>query len=424
MRQNPELVPLGVCITSSYHDGNLTSYSEIPTSTHGQYLWNRGYSSVNTPGFHNLRRLKRPLPFNSHSVTGMMNEQGGWSSHSSHWGYNERGIRVQLDSDSSSVSKIAVYASGINADYYPLAGARSQAENRLREMVGGLTANMAQAFAERQQTARLIENSVNRVLRVGRALRHGNLKQVRSCLGLLPTAPVYNRFGRKIRDGVPNSDVGSLFLEYKYGWSPLMQDVYGSIDLLTKKITANEGLSVRTAGKAYETTGRDDSLLPRWSAVKSTVARLGFNIHCQSELVALAGQTGISNPALLGWELVPFSFVVDWFLPVGNFLEGLSAYDGFNLSNGWMSERTTFTYLGGYGSSTWNGNYFHLMTSGVRKARGFSYYRTTIASPPLEVPSLRSPLNLKNSADRVATSLSLLTSLAKGSPAKPRLRGF
>lgn len=39
---------------------------------------------------------------------------------------------------------------------------------------------------------------------------------------------------------------------------------------------------------------------------------------------------GLLNPALLWWELLPYSFVVDWFLPVGDVLTSLTAGIGMD----------------------------------------------------------------------------------------------
>jgi hypothetical protein len=49
---------------------------------------------------------------------------------------------------------------------------------------------------------------------------------------------------------------------------------------------------------------------------------------------------GLTNPALVGWELVPFSFVVDWFTPIGSWLESLTAFEGYNV----VAKSLSYTY--------------------------------------------------------------------------------
>lgn len=59
-----------------------------------------------------------------------------------------------------------------------------------------------------------------------------------------------------------------------------------------------------------------------------------------------------ADPISTGWELVPFSFVVDWFADLGRWLRDMNRlsaarYSGFSLENGiWVSKRDTqVTYL-------------------------------------------------------------------------------
>lgn len=37
----------------------------------------------------------------------------------------------------------------------------------------------------------------------------------------------------------------------------------------------------------------------------------------------LPAKVGLTNPLSVAWELIPFSFVVDWFLPIGKYLDAL-----------------------------------------------------------------------------------------------------
>ena len=52
-----------------------------------------------------------------------------------------------------------------------------------------------------------------------------------------------------------------------------------------------------------------------------------------SELRSLT-QIGLTDPLQVAWALVPFSFVIDWFLPIGSMLEGLGATKGLDFVSG------------------------------------------------------------------------------------------
>jgi len=59
---------------------------------------------------------------------------------------------------------------------------------------------------------------------------------------------------------------------------------------------------------------------------------------------------GLINPAEVAWELTPWSFVVDWFIPVGNFLEALTARAGVTFIDGCSAYKVVsdrhMTYMG------------------------------------------------------------------------------
>ena len=54
-----------------------------------------------------------------------------------------------------------------------------------------------------------------------------------------------------------------------------------------------------------------------------------MSVHNQNLL--LANRLGIINPQTWLWDNVPWSFVVDWWLPVGSFLSNLTALVGLTL---------------------------------------------------------------------------------------------
>jgi len=74
----------------------------------------------------------------------------------------------------------------------------------------------------------------------------------------------------------------------------------------------------------------------------------------------LLSQLGLVNPASLAWELVPFSFVVDWFANVGDFLASFTDTVGCTLSNTAVTttrENGQMTQFNGYYGTTWKASY-------------------------------------------------------------------
>jgi hypothetical protein len=73
--------------------------------------------------------------------------------------------------------------------------------------------------------------------------------------------------------------------------------------------------------------GGFDACMCRAKVTRSVFARIDA-IPNNAATIALSS-AGVTNPLLVAWELVPFSFVVDWFLPVGNYVEQLDAMLGY-----------------------------------------------------------------------------------------------
>lgn len=118
------------------------------------------------------------------------------------------------------------------------------------------------------------------------------------------------------------------------------------------------------------------------------------------ELFALAS-LGLLNPASLAWELVPLSFVVDWIVPVGPFLEAMTAGVGIELSHAYRKEYTksNFTMFWTYTPYGVSG------TPDGQHVKNFASMRFDVGATVLiPLPWIRSGFNFTN----LLTSLALI----------------
>jgi hypothetical protein len=111
----------------------------------------------------------------------------------------------------------------------------------------------------------------------------------------------------------------------------------------------------------------------------------------------LANQLGFLNPALVAWELVPFSFVVDWFVNVGAVISSMTDFMGCTLKDPYHTDchkvgytYSVFTKVGG-GYASVNG-----LCSYVDRNSGL--IQPVLVAKPVKVQSL----------SRAATEVSLL----------------
>jgi hypothetical protein len=57
----------------------------------------------------------------------------------------------------------------------------------------------------------------------------------------------------------------------------------------------------------------------------------------------VANSIGLLNPLTIAWEVLPFSFVVDWFVNIGDCIAEAGAFNGVTILDGGFSLSTTFS---------------------------------------------------------------------------------
>lgn len=316
----------------------MTTGSYIRTDTlASKKIFERSWTGTRTPNFGDLK--PKQLPVNPHTVSVR---------------YVYSNLTVVRGWDLTNLNR---YSASIQlfTKRYPEPGAPmhdSRAEFKaLRKLIDksqlGLDANLAQDFAQIGQTTRLITSNVTRIVKSVSALRRGNIPGAVSALvaGRSSTSS-------KIAKGYPSirKSLAHNWLELQYGWKPLLQDIEGTLKSLPVLQDPNRFVQ-RVAVSASQTATFAETFDP--VAISGQTAGLGktairrdsfcryvLRFRLASPLRSFMAQTGFTNPINLAWEILPFSFVVDWFLPIGPYLEALSAFDGLEFLDG---SKTLFT---------------------------------------------------------------------------------
>lgn len=177
--------------------------------------------------------------------------------------------------------------------------------------------------AQGVQTWEMIATRTMQLVRAFKHLRRGNLGGFAAELSLNPNV-VRRRMTRKRA----MQDPSGAWLEFTFGWSPLIGDIYNAIDVMQ---TAFPVVPVR--GAATDSRSTKQVFRPNWCRLTNTQAqcRLVADLVVTNPNLLLANQLGLLNPAAVVWDVVPFSFVVDWFLPVGKFIKTFNDQAGLEL---------------------------------------------------------------------------------------------
>lgn len=141
-------------------------------------------------------------------------------------------------------------------------------------------------------------------------------------------------------------------------------------------------------------------------ATSGVKVRLDYEL--ENPFVATLAQLGITNPAELIWELVPYSFVIDWFVPVGNYLSAFDAALGWHFKGGTITEWARQKGVGlprPDGSGGW---YYQPGQLGMKyHCNHFKMVRSVYTSSPLpRFPGIKNPL----STGHIANAMALLVS--------------
>jgi hypothetical protein len=190
------------------------------------------------------------------------------------------------------------------------------------------------------------------------------------------------------------------WLAWRYGWEQLGRDISNVYDLVlnpyTLVVEGRAGISIPYS--AVTTSTKD------WGPCLMTTSReieadSSYRANC---IGILKGSTlnVLADPAITLWETVPYSFVADWFINVGNVLGAWkvrNSLDRYYTSIGAKIEATASTiYDGSYESPT-DGRF----ANGSCEEKYTSRFRLPGWNPSL-VPSFNVNLTSKRLVDAAA----------------------
>ena len=300
------------------------------------------------------------------------------------------------------------------------------------------------ALAEFGKTAAHLAHTATRIANALRALRKGRFGDFTSALGITASRRQTDRFytGLRKNSGVKGKGfrydkrfkasrdtqesryhdfLASTWLEYQYGWRPLLSDVYDHAKAFATVFIDYNGhwRTVTARGKSQRITSKDTGNGAQYKVVYQITwtnwLSMRVDYRIPNGVVNPLNIFGLNNPLTVVWEVVPFSFVVDWFIPIGNALEALTAYSGLEFIRGSKTSRVAYLNTGVVKSTgkrtTGSSPTECTVATQVATHNEFGMSRSLMNSfPAFGLPHFKDPRSVKHAASALALLQSLWAS--------------
>ena len=207
--------------------------------------------------------------------------------------------------------------------------------------------------------------------------------------------------------------IPSRWLELQYGWNPLMSDVNDALATLEHR----RDIAPPIIGVHAKTQRVDDRVSNHTSAYDSgssfeVLYRTKYECYVDlyfsmaNSTLARLSSLGLTDPLGIIWEKVKYSFVVDWFVPIGGWLSSLRADDGYAFQGG---SRSLIARLeeSPTGKTIYAKPGYRLVLGGspAYNVKSFNFARQVYGGSPVPGLYFKNPL----SSGHIANALSLLT---------------
>lgn len=274
--------------------------------------------------------------------------------------------------------------------------------NKLRAVMDGTDFDAGISGAELGRATDTLAERVRQLWWALRQARRGKFKDALDLLGYNS----YDLFRKSRRDPAEKQRITDLWLEFQFGLRPLVNDIYNLSETIThfsKQRGKRVVVKIKKSGN-YVGASRYDSDEGTGYTVHKITAYL------KRDASTLPERMGLTNPAGILWEALPWSFVIDWALPIGDWI----AAQSFALRAQGTFVHTTLDVFERRCSGAWGSGYVKPWTfsredpPGAFFTKQYQMTRTVTDSLSVPLPVLKSSLLGGEPLARLANAFALL----------------
>lgn len=198
-------------------------------------------------------------------------------------------------------------------------------------------ANMLATAAEGRKTINGFVDIFKRVWKIYRAVRKGNVKY--------------------LRKQISAKELANRYMEWRYGIRPCIYDAKQILDAVTNPQKTSDRFTYR----GFESESASLNPVERKLLTKA----IGYKIYrylygqytctrkvdvsagvmCKIDNVSAANNYGLDQPIETMWELVPFSFIADWFFNIGQTIASFTPESGVTQLASWCTVRDSVSHV-------------------------------------------------------------------------------
>lgn len=185
---------------------------------------------------------------------------------------------------------------------------------KLAEKIKGHNFDLGTTAATAPQAVRQAASTIAALAGSLSALKKGDVGKALKGLGLSPG----QRKKKQLKRHLDAGDISGAWLAMQYGWLPTLSDTYEAWKAIEKHEKTRE--SKMTFFASHRRRNEKTSSSGSTGYISRTVRRKSISYTLYAE-PSLGVELGLTDPASVLWEVMPWSFVIDWFIPIGDYLD-------------------------------------------------------------------------------------------------------